>query len=411
AAGSLDAQARIDSNDEIGALGQAFNVMTERLKSFINELEDRVFERTQELNQQNKALVYRSNQLNTVAAVARDVASAQELETLLSNVTHLISERFGFYHVGIFLLDERGEFAVLRAANSKGGQDMLARGHRLRVGQVGIVGYATGVGEARIATDVGQDAVYFDNPDLPATRSEMALPLRAVGRTIGALDVQSTESNAFTQDDIDLFSTLADQIAIAIQNNRLYAETKGALEEAQRTHRRYLQQEWTREIEEQQAHRAFRYSEAGLTVAEVTPAKQDNEAVQEVPINLRGETIGVIRVQGKVDQEEVETVRAVADQVALALENARLFEQTVRRADRERKVLEITSKIRSTTDPDRMLEVALEELQRALQVQRAQIILQPADPAGQEKPVAVPVDRSSPAANTARTTLTNEREV
>lgn len=384
AAGSLEAQARVDSNDEIGALAQAFNVMTERLKTFINELEDRVIERTRELDEQNKALLVRSNQLNTIAAVARDVASAQELEKLLSNVTNLISERFGFYHVGIFLIDERGEYAVLRAANSVGGQRMLARGHRLRVGQVGIVGYVTGTGEARIATDVGQDAVFFDNPDLPETSSEMALPLKVAGRIIGALDVQSTESNAFTQDDIDLFSTLADQIAIAIQNNRLLDETRQALEEAQRIHRRYLQQEWTREIEEY-PRQAYRYTELGLSAgADGVQDETDAAEVHDVPIVLRGETIGVIRVQGTENSDELETVRAVADQVALALENARLFEQTVRRADRERKVLEITSKIRSTSDPQYMLRVALEELKQALQVEQAQIVLQPAVPENDE---------------------------
>ncbi len=223
--GDLEAQAPIQTSDEIGALGRAFNTMTQQLKTFINELEDRVQDRTRELAKQNEALVFRSQQLQTVADVARQIVSAQELDELLPQITRLVSERFNFYHVGIFLLDENREYAVLRAANSEGGQRMLARKHQLKVGAVGIVGYATGAGQPRIATDVGEDAVYFSNPDLPETRSEMALPLKVGDLVIGALDVQSTVSNAFTQEDIALFTTLADQIAVAIRNNELYSQT------------------------------------------------------------------------------------------------------------------------------------------------------------------------------------------
>ncbi len=173
-----------------------------------------------------------------------------DLETLLSQVTNLISERFDFYHVGIFLVDPAGQYAVLRAANSEGGQRMLARQHKLRVGQVGIVGYATGTGQARIATDVGEDAIYFNNPDLPRTRSEMALPLKDGEKVIGALDVQSMKSNAFSTEDIELFNTLADQVAVAIVNSRLYEETQQALKEMQEINRQYLRQSWSEKLDE-----------------------------------------------------------------------------------------------------------------------------------------------------------------
>jgi len=398
-AGDLEARAAVDSQDELGTLSNTFNIMTGRLRTFINELEDRVHARTRELADQNEVLRYRGRQLQTVSDVARGIVSSQKLEVFLTQVTQLISERFGFYHVGIFLLDENKEYAVLRAANSEGGQRMLARQHRLRVGQVGIVGYATAHGEGRIATDVGEDAVYFNNPDLPLTRSEMALPLKSGDQIIGALDVQSTESNAFTHDDIELFSTLADQVAIAITNNRLYAETARALEEMQRIHRQYLQQEWHSEMSGR-PRPVYVYTHQGLFERQEVNETPEMQAALEtgqpainlgddlqnssmaVPIRLRGETIGIIHLQEKTienrewDPEEVETVKAVADQVAQALENARLFEQTVRRAERERKVLEITSKIRSTNDPQQMLQIALEELKHSLRANRAQIILQ-----------------------------------
>ena len=400
AGGNLDLEAKVESKDEIGMLANAFNVMTRQLRLFITELEEHVQARTRQLAEQNDALKYRSRQLQTISDVAKSIASTQALEEFLDQVISLISERFGFYHVGIFLVDEAGEFAELRATNSQGGQHMLARGHKLRVGQVGIVGFVTGKGQPRIATDVGQDAVFFNNPDLPETRSEMALPMLSGKKTIGALDVQSTQSNAFTNEDIELFSILADQIAIAIVNNRLYEETARALVDMQTLHRQYIQQEWGRETGERR-HMGYLYTQRGVIRQQMARISSDIENVFEtgqvviiqskngthhssmaVPIQLRGETIGVIQLQETGDNrqwsdDEITTAQAIADQIALALENARLFEQTVRRAERERKVLEITSKIRSTNDPQQMLRVALEELQGALKASRAQIVLQP----------------------------------
>lgn len=393
ATGDLQAQAVIKTRDEIETLATAFNLMTSQLRGFIGELENRVTERTKQLAQQNEALVFRGRQLQTVSDVARGITQTQDLETLLSRIVTLISQRFGFYHVGVFLVDAQKNYAVLRAANSEGGKRMLARHHQLKVGQVGIVGYVTAQGKPRTATDVGQDAVYFSNPDLPETKSEMALPLAVGDNIIGALDVQSTQSNAFTEQDLELFSTLADQVAIAIYNNQLYGETSRALEDAQKVHRQYLDQQWSRETAGRTAQ-GFQYTPEGIhpiseeEQPEVREALLKGEPVQltntsggsapvlAVPIRVRGETIGVIHLEESGSSrlgwspDEIETIKNVSDQIGLALENARLFEQTVRRADRERKVLEITSKIRSTTDPKAMLEIAKAELQRALQSQK-----------------------------------------
>jgi putative methionine-R-sulfoxide reductase with GAF domain len=207
------------------------------LNQLRSRLEQQVDERTAELRR-------RATQLEAVSSVARTIASVQELDALLPAITRLVSQQFGFYHVGIFLLDEPRQNAILRAANSPGGQRMLGRQHSLRLDSHSIVGYATSHGEARIALDVGADSVYFNNPDLPDTRSEMAIPLRVAGKVIGALDVQSTETNAFSPEDIGVLTTLADQIAIAIENAHLFGETKRALSEAQVMFEMYTQQEW-----------------------------------------------------------------------------------------------------------------------------------------------------------------------
>ena len=397
--GNLEAQAPAESADEFGMLGAAFNSMTSQLRLLIEQLEERVRVRTKEIEDQNLALATRARQLQTISEVARQIVSSQELEGLLSSITQLVSERFGFYHVGVFLLEEKHEFAVLRAANSEGGQRMLARHHMLPVGKVGIVGYATGTGEPRIATDVGDDAVYFNNPDLPNTRSEMALPLKVGNQIIGALDIQSLHSNDFHMDDIELFTTLADQVAIAIYNNQLYVETVKALNEAQSLHRQYLRSEWTEDTARRKTL-GYLFNQSGVAplqtedplwkkvfnsgepVYAVLPGASSaaDKAVMAVPIAVRGETIGLIHVQDQGEdrlwsEDEIAVVNSIASQVAVALENARLFENTVRRAEREKKVLQITAKIRSTNDPEEMMQIAISELQQALQASRTQIYI------------------------------------
>ncbi len=397
--GDLDASAPMHSSDEFGMLGAAFNLMTRQLRGLIGQLEDRVRARTQEVEAKNTTLTHRAQQLNTVSQVARQIVSSQELETLLASITKLVSERFNFYHVGIFLLDEAREYAVLRAANSEGGQRMLTRHHKLPVAKMGIVGYVTGTGEPRIATDVGDDAVFFNNPDLPNTRSEMALPLKVGDQTIGALDIQSTQSNAFQEEDLELFTTLADQVAIAIYNNQLYVATLRALDEAQNLHRQYLRSQWAEDTARRKVL-GYVYNQNGITAQQnenplwkqvfntgepvysvlPQPGTHQSRAVMAVPISVRGETIGVIHVQDQAEErswsdDEIAVVNSIANQVAVAMENARLFENTIRRADRERKVLQITARIRSTNDPEEMMRIAVSELQQALHATRTQIYI------------------------------------
>ncbi|MBN2146088.1 MAG: GAF domain-containing protein [Anaerolineales bacterium] len=170
-------------------------------------------------------------QLQVSADIARDAATLQEVEPLLDRAVNLVRDRFGFYHSGIFMIDDSGEYAVLKSATGEAGQKMIAIGHRLKVGEVGIVGYVTGTGQPRIALDVGVDAVYFQNPFLPETRSELALPLKTGNLVFGALDVQSQQSAAFDDDDVNILQTMADQLAVAITNARLFEATRHQLEE------------------------------------------------------------------------------------------------------------------------------------------------------------------------------------
>ena len=371
-AGNLDYVVQVETGDEIQDLAESINEMALSLKRsqselerWGRELERRVQDRTRALAETSARMERRAAQLQISAEVAHAIASLRDLDQLLSEVTHLISKRFGWYHVGIFLLDERGQYAVLQAANSEGGQRMLQRGHRLRVGREGIVGTVVGNGEPRIALDVGEDAVYFDNPDLPETRSEMALPLKVGDQVIGALDVQSTEAAAYDQEDIALLSSLADQIAVAIENVRLFERTQRALEEVQKLHRRYVQRQWS-EMTRRQGEVVYEYNRLGQPLPsdvlppEVEIAMQEGEIVTlpeiagsngggrarqgdaraalAAPIKLRDQVIGVVDLHEITGprywtEDDIALVRAVSDQVALALENARLFADTQRRAE------------------------------------------------------------------------------
>ena len=181
--------------------------------------------------QRTADLTRRTTELEAAAQVARGAAAIRDSEQLLKETVHLISDRFGFYHAGIFLLDEARQYAVLRAASSESGGHMLARRHKLKVGEEGIVGYAAGTGEPHIALDVGEDAAFFNNPDLPLTRSEMAVPLKVHDQMIGVLDVQSTEPAAFSEEDVAILQALSDQVALAIENARLFEQSQRALQD------------------------------------------------------------------------------------------------------------------------------------------------------------------------------------
>ena len=365
------------------------------LQELNQSLEERVTGRTAELGLANQRNEKRARQFEAIAQVARATIANEDLENILSRLTALVSEQFGFYHTGIFLLDENREYAVLRAANSEGGKRMLERRHKLQIGQTGIVGFVAGTGTPRIALDVGADAVFFDNPDLPATRSELALPLRIANEIIGVLDVQSTVSNAFQDEDIEVLSTLADQVAIAIQNARSFETTQGLLKEAQRLSGAYLQDAWQVLRSEESS---IGYRVAGnevsaltkpLTSIEVKKAIQSKQTITAsgetatlaVPIHLRDEVIGVMDIRTSAehewDEDEVDIAEAVAERLSLALEASLLLKSTQRRAEIERITTEISGKIGSTTQFESILRTAAEELSRVLGGSEVLVQIQP----------------------------------
>ena len=358
-------------------------------------LEERVSSRTAELELINQRNEKRARQFEAIAQVARATTANENLETLLPRLTTVISQQFDFYHVGIFLLDENRENAVLRAANSEGGERMLQRKHRLPIGQTSIVGFVSATGNPRIALDVGADSVFFNNPDLPDTHSELALPLRIAGEIIGVLDVQSTISNAFQNEDIEVLSTLADQVAVAIQNARSFETTQDLLKEAQKVSGTYIQESW-RILQEDEVSTGYRvdadeisHLHKPLSSEEVKQAIANKRTVIEngkkatlaVPIRLRDEVIGVMDIRAlsehEWDDDEVDIAQAVAERLSLALESALLLKSTQRQAELERITADISGKIGSTTQFDSILRTAAEELSRVLGGSEVLVQIQP----------------------------------
>jgi len=219
-----------ERRDEIGTLARAFDRMSQQLRDLVTDLEEQVSSRTDQWKEANYKLQRRAIQLEAVTLVGRAVTSILNLDDLLLEVVNLIRARFDFYHAGIFLIDESGAWAVLRQATGEAGQRMLARKHRLAVGGQSIVGWAAANRQPRIAHDVGEDAVHFENPDLPHTRSEMALPLMVGNRLLGALDVQSTEESAFDDEDVAILGLMAGQVAVAIDNALKFSQEAAILE-------------------------------------------------------------------------------------------------------------------------------------------------------------------------------------
>lgn len=367
------------------------------LQEFNQNLEERVSSRTAELELANQKNEKRARQFEAIAQVARATTSAMKMQDLLPRLVQVISQQFGFYHAGIFLLDEEKEFAILRAANSEGGKRMLQRGHRLAFGQTGLVGFVSATGTPRIALDVGDDSIFFDNPDLPETRSELALPLRAGNEIIGVLDVQSKESNAFQPEDIEVLSTLADQVTIAIQNARSFETTQELLNQAQKTSGLYLQDSW-KVLQSQETYTGYQVVANTLKrlsqpisspqinqalASKVTIAESGEKAVLAVPIRLRNDVIGVINIrlseEHEIDPDDVDITEAVAERLSLAIETALLLKTTQRRADIERVTSEISSKISSTTQFESILRTAAEELSRALGGSEVTVQLQSAE--------------------------------
>jgi sensor domain CHASE-containing protein/GAF domain-containing protein len=298
------------------------------------------------------------NQLQTISDINRSISGFLEPGKLLNEVVELLRSRLDLYYVGIFLLDENKDFAVLRAGTGEAGEKMLAQGHKLPVGGVSMIGWSTANQKSRIALDVGKDAIRFSNPLLPETRSELAIPIISRNVTIGALTLQSRRESAFNENDILAFQGIADSLSVALENAALYQSTQQNLDEIRALNRVYVQRSWGLEVQPDKTLN-YTYEEKG------SQATDEVTNVVQIPLLLRDQILGDITLEinrESISPEDHAVIEAIADQTAQALENVRLLQETQDRAAREEKINELVLKFTGAGTIDEIMKIAVQEI-------------------------------------------------
>ncbi len=340
---------------------QEFTKTEEAAGQMLDTLEDERSTLEQRVEERTAGLTRKTEQLRATSYIARTTAEVLDLASLLDTVAKLVTDQFGLYHTGIFLVNEAGDQAVLQAASSEGGQRMIERGHSLSIGPQSIVGYVAAQKKARIVLDVGNDAILFNNPDLPMTRSELALPLLIRNNVLGVLDIQSDKPQAFNMDDIDVLQTLSDQLAIAIENARLMDETQAAIMQLEALTSVRTREAWSQKLREK--NRVFTYTPLGLRAEKIS--QNDHKAIS-TPIMLRGQKIGNLSIARKGDgvwsKMDRELIEEVASQVGLAVDNIRLLEEATQRARQEQTIGKLAARFSQSLDLDTLLQTAAREL-------------------------------------------------
>ena len=350
--GDITQRAQVSATDELGIVTVQFNRMVSRLEGLQTTLEQQVLERTKQLAATNE--------------VGRVAASSLDPDELLARVVNLFPEQFGYYYASIYILDPSGKWAELRHATGEAGRVLKQNHHRLEVIGRSMVGSAIREKTARIAQIASQEKQRFENPLLPYTRSEIALPLTVGDRVLGALNVQSMKEADFGPQVIETMQNMASQVTIALENARLYQEAQQVIKEMRAVQQQYLMEAW----------KGFARENENLEYA-VGDEVDENAKIIEVPISLRDQVLGYIVLEGSQDwtAEQKSLVDAVTKQAAIALENARLVSESRQAAVRERMLAEINSKIWSSATIDGVLQTVVKELGRRLDASHTTIKL------------------------------------
>jgi GAF domain-containing protein len=358
----------------VNLLKTEFKTISEQFRSALffvtkdrTELERRVEERT-------AGLVKKTDQLRAASYIAHQTAELQDMEAILNIVVNLITEQFGFYHTGMFLMNETGDEVILQAASSEGGKQMIQKGYALKVGAQGIVGNVAIQKKSRIALDAGPDAVSFHYPELPMTRSEVAIPLITRNKVLGILDIQSDQQQAFRTEDIDVLQTLADQVAVAIENARLLDEAQSALMQIEALTTVRTREAWHQKTRE--GNFTYTYTPLGIRAGKESeyPAK-----TVKAPIILRGQKIGSISLSRKDETpwtgSDQDLINEVAYQTGLAVDNIRLVEDATKRARQEQTVGELATRFSQSLDIDGLLQTAARELGQVTDVAEVSVYI------------------------------------
>jgi len=368
----------------------------------LEEVQTALRERAEGLESARRLLEERTKALQANAEVAREAVSVLNLPELLERIVTLISARFSFYHTGIYLLDSTGQWAELKACSSEAGRQMVARGHRLHVRSEGVVGRAISEGRHRMREATDQAAQLLST-DLPGAHSQIALPLRARGATIGALDVQSQESAAFDDEEVVVLQALADQVAIAISNAKLFQQVQESLEAERQAYGKMSASAW-QEMLRARPVLERRYDPQGILPSDKQWREEIKQAAQQgmsvlsqdavsakaaSPIKVRDQVVGVLDAHKPAGElwtdEEVSLLETLTEQLGVALDSARLYQDIQRRAAREQLAAQVTTHMRETLDVETVLKTAVQEVRQALGLPEVVIRLVPPSGDGHEQ--------------------------
>jgi sensor domain CHASE-containing protein/GAF domain-containing protein len=324
--------------------------------------------------ERSQAEVRRSmNQLHAAINVTSTISKTLNQQEILEQVVNSTLERFDLYYVGVFLLDERNEYAVLKAGTGDAGQKMLAVGHRLPIGGASMIGWATANQKARIALDTGKEPIRFNNPYLPLTRSELAIPIISRSMILGAMTLQSSKSEAFEENDILVIQSIADNLAVALENARLFEQAQQGLDEIRTLNRTYVQSAWQ---DAMAAHGKLK----AVFENPSTGKDASTEHQIHIPIQLRDQTLGYLDLEtnaSALNPEDQALISAITNQIAQALENARLVEQTQLRAAQEEKLNEFSLLFSRAMNIDDILQMAVKQLGELPSVSEVSVELSP----------------------------------
>lgn len=366
--------------DEIGALATSFLDMRDYVRNLTDDINLKLRERTRDVQ--------------VTQSISRAVTAEHDVQKLMDRVVNLIVNNFPtIYHAQIFLIDNDREFAILRSSTGEAGQSLLGQGHKLAVGSVSVIGQVTEQGQVVIARDTAESDVHRRNQFLQETVAELAIPLQLGEQIIGALDVQSKQRDSFDPNQVSALQTLADQITIALENARLYAESERLLASIEHERSSTTRTSWQQYMyDERQAdlgkqsgtNTGYDFSALFQAVyrsgkAVVGDTTSRNTVPFVVPIMLRGQILGVAEyevAQADFSYDKVLLAEELVSRMAIGLENARLFQASQQAVERERMVNEISTKLTGQTDIEDILQIAISELSQALRTPQVSIRLQ-----------------------------------
>ncbi|MCP4417558.1 MAG: GAF domain-containing protein [Chloroflexi bacterium] len=323
AAGNLDIRVSVDRQDEVGVLATAFNSMGVRVQGFVGSLETTVAARTRDLE--------------LAVEVGRMVSQVREESVLLTDAVEIIRSRFDLYYTQIYLVDDSGHYLVLKNGTGEAGKRLVARGHRLAIGSGSINGMVAAQKKVVLVSDTAVSPIFFPNPLLPDTRSEMAVPLLLGDQVVGVLDLQSDKPNGLKADALPAFEALAGQLAVAVQNASLFTEAVKARAEMEAQARLLSRTGWEDHLNavEQREYMGYRY-ESGKVVSLPEPLEtgEANGRLLNTPISINGEAVGIIQLEALSEEiipaDDAHMVATVAQQVAQQIENLRLLQDSQR---------------------------------------------------------------------------------